>query len=320
MTLRFPRWQRIGRATLAAILAIVALGVVYLLLLCRPGIFFRHSFTDGVITLYSDEPIPSSATRVLDLAKARLKRSPFFRQPSARPIRVYVCNTSWRFLFFANTRYQVGGLAYPPLSNNIFLRGVHFDANRLIGPSGNEVPGERTLSYYIAHEVMHTLVADQLGAIAYWRLPSWKNEGYADYIAKGNDFDFDRVAAQFRRGDRELDPVRSGMYLRYHLLVAYLLDYRGIEARGMLTRHFDQDRLEEEIRLRQAEKGTGSSRTAKPVRPVDRRRQGLSPILEARALSRQSRRAAADEGKSEFRLAPSGRGCPKVEYPPWRSG
>jgi hypothetical protein len=247
MTRWSERWKSLAKTALAAVVGIVAVIALYLVLLCHPGMFFRHTFTLGVITLYSDEPIPPSAERVLRIAENRLDRSPLFQHRPARPIRIYVCNRDWRFVLFANGRYNVGGLTYPPLSNNIFLRGVHFDANRLIGPSGNEVPGARTLSYYIAHEAVHTLVADSLGVVAHWRLPAWKNEGYADYVAKGDDFDYARVVAQFRNADRELDPARSGLYLRYHLFVAYLLDRKRISVSDLFHQQFDAARLEDEI-------------------------------------------------------------------------
>ena len=90
------------------------------------------------------------------------------------------------------------------------------------------MPGERTLSYYIGHEITHVLLARELGALKQWQLPAWKNEGYADLVAKGGEFDYERAREQLRRGDRELDPKRSGLYLRYHLLVAYLLERKGL--------------------------------------------------------------------------------------------
>jgi len=237
----------VGKTALAAVLGFVGLIVLYLVLLCHPGLFFRHTFTHGAITLYSDEPIPVSAQKVLAEAETRLRRSPLFGERHSRTMRVYICNQRWRFILFANTRYNVGGITYPPITNNIFLRRARIDANRLVGPSGNDVPRERTLSYYVAHEAMHTLIGDHLSLIAQWRLPAWKNEGYADYIAKGNDFDYHQAVAQLRRGDRELDPARSGLYLRYHLLVTYLLDRKGIGLEEMLSEKLDRARLEAEI-------------------------------------------------------------------------
>src|SRR5262245_58309081 len=241
-------WKRIAKTVLSWLLAFLAAFALYLSLLCHPGLFFRYSFTQGIVTLYSDEPIlPRSAAQVLEEVERRLARSPLYHHQTARGIRVHLCNRRWRFLFFANIRHQVGGLTYPPLTDNIFLRPTRLDADRLIGPSGQEVSGERTLSYFIAHEIMHALIAGELGAGRYSRLPAWKDEGYADRIAKGIDFDYERAVRQLRRGDREMDPIRSGLYLRYRLLVTYLLDRKGINVHELLNREFDPARLEEEI-------------------------------------------------------------------------
>jgi hypothetical protein len=240
--------KRIVRAALFAIVGLAILFVSYLALLCYPGLFFRHAFTRGGITVFSDEPIPpDSAGRILAEVERRLSRSPLATPERMRDLRIYVCNRRWRFVLFANFRHRAAGLAYGLLNDNIFLRAVRFDANRLLRPSGEEVPGVRTLVYYMAHELTHVLVARELGIVKQWRLPAWKNEGYADLLAKGGDFDYERVRAQFRRKERELDPRLSGLYLRYHLLVAYLLEHRGVGVRDLLSREFVPARLEEEI-------------------------------------------------------------------------
>jgi hypothetical protein len=239
--------KKVIKAAVVAILGILILFAVYILLLCHPGLFFGHSLTHGAITLYSDEPIPArSAEHVLKAVEQRLARSPLFHPRSSGAIRAYICNRKWRFILFANFRFHVGGLTYPPLSNNIFLRAADLDADRLIGPSGKAVPGERTLTYFIAHEIAHTLVADELGAVAYWRLPDWKNEGYADHVAKAA-FQYEQALDHLRSGDREMDPLKSGLYLRYNLLVAYLLDQKGIGIREMLDRDFEPACLEAEM-------------------------------------------------------------------------
>jgi len=219
--------------------------VVYLLLLIFPNPLFAYEYRHGRIVIRSDEPIPASAESVLAEVERRLATSPL-NQPS-RQRWIYICNRPWRFLLFANVRYGVGGLTYPPLSNNIFLRQVHFDENRLIGPSGARVPGVRTLSYFIAHEIAHTLIADRLGAIGYSKLVAWKDEGYSDSVAKGGDFSYDDALRRMRAGDQDLDPVRSGLYLRYHLFVAHLLDKKGISVSELLENDFDSRAIEREL-------------------------------------------------------------------------
>jgi hypothetical protein len=69
--------RKIARVVLSSILGIVVVFAMYLGLLCHPGLFFRYAFTQGGITLYSDEPIPPEAAgRVLDVVERRLARSP----------------------------------------------------------------------------------------------------------------------------------------------------------------------------------------------------------------------------------------------------
>ena len=237
-----------GKPAALSILGIIAVLALYLVLLRHPGHFFKYTFTRGTITLYSDEPIPSrSAGEVLDDVRKRLGRTPLFHQTAARQRTIYICNRNWRFILFANLRHHVGGLTYAPLNDNIYLRAAHIDANRLVGMSGHEVPGERTLGYFIAHEIAHTLVADELGAARFWRLPTWINEGYADYVAKGADFSYEQATGQLRRGDREMAPELSGLYLRYHLLVAHLLDKKGVSVSNLLSGEYDPAQIEREI-------------------------------------------------------------------------
>jgi hypothetical protein len=244
-------WLTRRRLAWVAVVSIATITVVialYLILLCHPGMFFRHAFAQSDFFLYSDEPIPlGPAERVLDEVALRLARTPLYHHSSGKNFRIYLCNQKWRFVLFANTRYHVGGLTYPPITNNIFLRTSHIDVDRLVGPSGQEVPGERKLSYYITHEIMHTLMASELGAARFWSLPTWKGEGYADYIGKGGRFDYDDVVEKLRNGARELNPRQSGLYLRYHLLIAYLLDRKGKSVSELLRDDFDPAQLEAEI-------------------------------------------------------------------------
>jgi len=250
--------MRLNRKKLAKMAAFSILGLLggagaYLSLLCHPGLFFPYTFTHGGINVYSDEPIPAlPAGRILAEVERRLAVSPLAALPRNQNHRIYICNRRWRFALFANTRYNVGGLTYAPLSDNVFLRAVHFDTDRLIGPRGKDVPGVRTLSYYIVHEISHNLVARELGIVKYWQLPAWKNEGYADLVGKGGEFDYEQAREQLRRNEKELDPARSGLYLRYHLLVAYLLDHKGTSIADLLNRDFDQTQLEAEILAPQA--------------------------------------------------------------------
>src|SRR5262249_13158727 len=157
-----------------------------------PHPLFRYVASLDNITVHSDEPIPAEVAGVLDIARQRLAASPL-NDPTLRH-HVFICNRSWLFPLLTNRNWGAGGLNVALLNRNIFLRRSDIARNRMFGRSGREVPDERTLAYFIAHEITHSLEVQFLGRIAYARLPVWKREGYADYVA--------RPAEQFRFSER----------------------------------------------------------------------------------------------------------------------
>jgi hypothetical protein len=50
-----------------------------------------------------------------------------------------------------------------------------------------------------------------------------------------------------KSGARELDPAQSGLYVRYHLMVAYLIDKNHVEPRALLTHPGERDAIEHEL-------------------------------------------------------------------------
>ena len=52
--------------------------------------------------------------------------------------------------------------------------------------SWNDQPkfNRRPMHTVLAHESMHQIMRRKLGLLTYLRLPTWKNEGYCEYIAE----------------------------------------------------------------------------------------------------------------------------------------
>jgi len=219
------------RAFMLLALFVFIILLFYALCLRFPEPFFKHYIAHENILLYSDRPIPREALAILKDVRQRLAKSEIY--DSGRKYRVFICNRPARFAFFANFKHRAGGINYELFNGNTFLRGANIRHNRLIGPSGNEVPGERTLAYFIAHEIMHSVTAAHTNIFNYYRLPRWIKEGYADYIARER-FDFRKNLAKFIDGSREMDPQKSGLYLKHHLFVAYLLDIKKIGTERLL--------------------------------------------------------------------------------------
>ena len=75
-------------------------------------------------------------------------------------------------------------------------------------------------------ETANVFLRDAIGPVRYYELPQWVREGYADYVGKGNSFDYNEARRAFLAGTPEMDWKRSGLYWRFHLLVACLLDHQ----------------------------------------------------------------------------------------------
>ena len=83
----------------------------------------------------------------------------------------------------------------------------------------------------------------------YYRFPSWKREGYADYLASPG-FDFMAMRQAFRSGEPKVDPFISGFYGRYQLMVQYILEIRKVGLNDLFRGSFPVPELETELRTR----------------------------------------------------------------------
>jgi hypothetical protein len=221
-------------------IGLIALGGAVLVAFPTP--VFSSSLTRGTITLHATEPLPQNAVAIVDQALARLRQSPLY-DPS-RSVDVFVCRNDWRWLLFSGLNGRAAAVARAPFAHDVVIRGADFTENRYLQAGGQLSPAERPLSYLLAHEVTHVLVADALSLPESYRLPAWLREGYADYVA--HEGRFDRAAA-LRTLSGATEPTRrQGQYLPYMLLVAGGLRHtpRIIE---LLRMPPDRDRLRSEL-------------------------------------------------------------------------
>ena len=241
-----PPMRRAKRIGKRLSLGLVSLALAYLALLVFPDPLFAHARSGRFLRVHADAPIPAAADAVIADAESRLERSPLF-VPGV-PHDVFVCQSAWRWRLLSPGAFRSGAYALGPFARPVYTRPAHFDRDRLVGPSGHEATDERTLAYFLAHEVTHTLTADLLGPRADLGLPAWVREGYADYVARGESFDYEGTRALFVAGDRSLDPAASGLYLRYVLLVAHLIDRQGWSPEQVLRGPPDRAALEALVR------------------------------------------------------------------------
>jgi hypothetical protein len=149
--------------------------------------------------------------------------------------RIFVCPTPGWYDLFAAWQYRSRGVTMDFLNGNIFIGPSSLERNEVYGPSGRSAGADRPMSYFLAHEMTHHLTSAHLGRLAYARLAPWQREGYADYVARGGPVDLAAEAMRLRAGDAAMDPQRSGLYLRYRLEVAFLLDHEHLSVEQTLA-------------------------------------------------------------------------------------
>jgi hypothetical protein len=195
----------------------------------------QPAFTDHVayrqFDVWSDRPIEDAITSVLDDATRRMKTSELYT--SHQRFRLFFCNSTWRLALYGLFQTKAGGLVYSWLTTNIYIRESSIAENRIVSPHiGPMADAERRpLSYVIVHEPTHVMQSRAFGRFFDRRCPTWLDEGYADYVGKGGDFDFDENVTLLRAGSPALDFARSRLCRRYHLEVAWLLDKQGMSIR-----------------------------------------------------------------------------------------
>ncbi len=213
-------------------------------LLVFPQPLFAYHVSSGRLNLYSDQPFDSDKARlILRDVEVRLSTSPI---DDHRRHAVFIANAEWRRALFFTINGGAAGVNWHPVTTNVFLRRASVEQNAVFGASGKPAPPPRTLAYYAAHEITHTLTSERLGPGRLWNsaLPQWVREGYADYVGMGGHIDVDDLYRRYRAGEPDLDYRRSGTYARFRLLVAYFLERGGWTIDDLLASTLSQEKAE----------------------------------------------------------------------------
>jgi hypothetical protein len=140
---------------------------------------FPHYQRFGPTSVYSTEPILAVMAQRIARADTLLAASPLHEPGLERTI--VLTDGGWRWKLMSVGYWNVIALRRPFSSTLIFNRS-DVAADRI--SNGAAIGGVRTLSGTIAHETAHVLTAKMLGEWRFARLPQWKREGYADYVAQ----------------------------------------------------------------------------------------------------------------------------------------
>jgi hypothetical protein len=228
--------------------AALVLGGSVIAVQAYPQPLFAYYIEHGRLQLYSDQPFDAgNGRRVLADVERRIANSPLDERTGVH--RIFVANASWRRRLVFLWADGAGGVNFG-LTRNVFIRPADIDADRVMSPLGTPVAPPRTLAYFAAHEIGHSLISERIGSLANWRLPVWIREGLADYIGFAGKVDIEALTRALRADEIDLHPKRSGLYARYRLLVAYFLDREGFSVDQLLVSNMSQPEAEQRLLAR----------------------------------------------------------------------
>jgi hypothetical protein len=131
------------------------------------------------------------------------------------------------------------------ISQNIFISKSSISQNYTLR-NGKE-NNKRTLSGVIAHETVHSLLENKLGLLKYKFLPSWKNEGYCDFIANESSFNNQKGINEICN-DNENTNIPSFKYFKYRMITEYLFEQRKVTLEKFLDADFDLENINNNLK------------------------------------------------------------------------
>ena len=167
--------------------ALIALFVlIYLSIFWTTKYWFSDNYKFGQYTLYTNSKFDNSS-EFLEKIDQRLRACELYDEKLEHNI--YLFSSERKFKFYAT----VAGSGYPAQGFNMnafnkiyisrpFIEQVHSDrksANKIVPYSAMEGNIEET----ICHEIIHSFVYNKIGSKRASSLPTWKQEGYAEYAA-----------------------------------------------------------------------------------------------------------------------------------------
>lgn len=151
------------------------------------------------------------------------------------------------FRFYSTLSLYIGGNSFgkgfaPLNTNNVFINKSDA-ANDLVFRNASD-RNHRSLSGVIAHEITHLLIRNRYGYLRNLTMPTWKKEGYAEYIAGGSTLDDETGVRRWKGNPQD---ATGYQYFKYYMLVKFLLEHDKLSVDDLFNRDFDVQALEERV-------------------------------------------------------------------------
>jgi len=227
------RWTKVIRY------AVTSLVVGYFVTLCFPQYLFANETTYKQFKVYSTAPFDNHIYKVLDDAEARLTKSTIY-DPSVNR-RMFLTGSHGMYAFLSHKAFRSFANSVPFINNIILNRSdVAEDLVFLNRPEHNK----RSLSGGIAHEVTHLFIRQRVGTVRASLMPTWKNEGYCEYIAGDTTISYDEAVKLWKENPNDDSKYR---YYKYQLMVKYLLETEKLSIEDVFKSDFNEKELSAKV-------------------------------------------------------------------------
>ena len=238
------RIRKIAKWALWGLAVVVVLFGLYLSVFFFPYPLFPHHIEHAGFNVYSDREIPDGFEVVLADARRRVEAMELSHAGSN--LRIFLCFSQRKFVTLIKLagKRHAGQALVISAAGNAFLSKEGIEA---IGQRNSGRPVHSRLeglwSAAIAHEVAHVLVGAEVGRREERRIPPWKSEGYADFMANrapaasDPDYNFAKRVKFLLDDDHWRPPVTTfdRRHFRWHILVEYLCAVRGFGLAELLA-------------------------------------------------------------------------------------
>lgn len=220
---------------------IIILAAVFIVFILFPNLsFYRHHVSYKQFSIYADVEINNAIYNILDEVEVKLKNSEIY--DSKLTFKIFISSDFKPYSIFSPSQKNAFAAAYP-IINNIFISKTDIE-NNLVQRNANE-DNERTLSSVIAHEITHILIEEEIGIKANSKLETWKKEGYCEYISGESRLNLKKGINKVYNRSNSFSPAFS--YLKFRLLVTYLLDVKDYTFHSLIETEFNIKQLEDEL-------------------------------------------------------------------------
>src|SRR5260370_32629752 len=141
-------------------------------------------------------------------------------------------------------------------NNSIFVPQLDLTAGNVVHFDGRTGP----IAAILAHEMTHTLSQKRLGIIRSWQTPSWKKEGYAEYIGNPRTGPLVEDLRTLDGTVSNVIPIGDGFsvpkrYFEAAILWRYLAEIRKMSFAEIMSDSIIREKVDEEMRAWAKEQG-----------------------------------------------------------------